>query len=557
MRRRFDPEEWLLLRRLRESYVLWLGLPAAFLALPAAAQTGRTKPVVTAAVQVTRNPDPSRAHSNPQIAVNPTNGELVIVEAEVRNSKTCNVHISVDDGQSWFPGGDPMMEPYTNCSLQATNGHYVSLQFDKEGVLHTAFLGSDPALSAKLNRSQVPRHVFYAKSTDGGRTFTTVRAFEAREDDPGIGGTRRPMIAVDPSDSRYLYIGWQKGQASTVKAKAIVSASVDGGRTWAEPVDLSDELGGTQPRPAVGADGTVHAIFTTNNFSPTPAPAGSPAPTRPLYYRRSTDHGKSWSDQQEVDPGNAGFSFGRKWVIAADPNSPTVYVSWYGNPKPSAMRPEAVPYGVTPSPPAEAFEDRDVYVRVSTDAGRTWSQPRTVNDDAHLPNVQHYDPGLAIAPNGRLDVAWYDFRNSPIPEWEAIGGNAGGYQDVYYASSSDRGKTFGTNIRITDRIIDRNIGIWSNNVHGHTNVGIASTNESVYFAWQDSRNGNADTHSEDIYFASLKLNGPVLAVAGGAGVPAWAVAGAAVALGMGVAMIIVLGLSRRWGPAAAPAQSSS
>jgi hypothetical protein len=65
------------------------------------------QPVVTAAVQVDRNPDPARAYASPQIARNPKTGELVIAATEVRTLKTVEVWLSTDDGRSWNPGADP------------------------------------------------------------------------------------------------------------------------------------------------------------------------------------------------------------------------------------------------------------------------------------------------------------------------------------------------------------------------------------------------------------------------------------------------------------------
>lgn len=512
------------------------GVLAAVLAgvAPAAGQGAEPQPRVTAAVQVTNNPDPSRGHSTPQIAVNPKTGELVIAEADVRGSKTCNIHISVDDGRSWRPGGDPMVAPDTNCTLQATNGHYMSLQFDSEGVLWAAFLGSDPKVSDTVNRVDVPRSVYLARSPDSGRTWRTTVAYKAQTGDPGIGTTRRPLVAVDPRNTGLVYIGWQKGGSATVKAKAMVSVSRDGGATFGEPTDLSDPRGGTQPRVAVDSNGVVHSIFTTNNFGVQATPEGPP--TRPLYYFRSSDGGATWSPQKEIDPHNAGFSFGRKSLIVADPGSPTVYVTWYGNINPRARRP------AVGQPSTEEFDDREIFLRVSEDGGDNWSEARLVNDDAARKNVQHYDSAVSIAPSGRVDIGWYDFRNSPSPEYEGPGGNEGGAQDVYYAYSTDQGRTFSANIRVTDRLIDRTVGVWSNNVHSHSNVGIASTGTSVYFAWQDSRNAGAGG-AEDIYFAAVKF--PVDEEEDDDPVPAWAVIGAAAAIGMGLTIVFALAISRR------------
>src|SRR3712207_5291257 len=92
-------------------------------AAPAGAQDrdSDAKPVVTAAVQVTTNPNPTRAHSSPQLARNPETGELVIVETDVYGGFGIAVHISADGGRTWAPGGDPMMKPYTWNSDYAIN----------------------------------------------------------------------------------------------------------------------------------------------------------------------------------------------------------------------------------------------------------------------------------------------------------------------------------------------------------------------------------------------------------------------------------------------------
>jgi hypothetical protein len=106
--------------RLRQAVVVGpvLGALMATLTPGAGAQErALDEPAVTNAVQVTTNPDAARAHSTPQIARNPVTGELVIGSAEVRTKKTCDIHISADDGRSWFEGGSPMTRPYTDCSL--------------------------------------------------------------------------------------------------------------------------------------------------------------------------------------------------------------------------------------------------------------------------------------------------------------------------------------------------------------------------------------------------------------------------------------------------------
>lgn len=516
----------------------------AVVATPAGAQNTdpAAKPVVNAAVQVTTNPNPTRAHSSPQIARNPKTGELVIVETDVYGGFGVNVHISADGGRTWAPGGDPMMKPYTWNSDYAINGPYITAAFDKNAVLYLAFTAADPA-KASLNRADRPRPLFVARSVDGGRGFTTTMAYKVTESEPKTLNNRRARVVLDAKTPANVYVAWIQSNLGE-KARSMTAASTDGGRTFGPAVDLaeSEPQGGYDSRQAVTPDGIVHAVYPGGGFAPTAA-AGAPAPepvVRPVFYRQSKDQGKTWSPAVTIDQGSAGFSHNRKHALAADPKSGNLYMTWYGNAK---TRP--------------GLEDNsEIYVRVSRDSGKTWEDRVTVNDDAASKNVQHYDPGISIAPNGRVDIAWYDFRNSPMPEIQsnAVPFNNGGMTDVYYASSFDQGRTFGRNVRISDRLADRRIGVWSNNVHSHFTVGVASSNDGVYFAWQDTRNGNSVTNSEDVYFASLLLDAPGVSVSGGSGVPKWALTGAGVAIGMGVAMLLVFLVSRRSQPEAAHAR---
>jgi hypothetical protein len=523
-------------------------LPMALLAAAASAgaQNDDEEPVVTAAVQVTQNPDPVRAHSSPQIARNPENGELVIAETDVFGNPDFGVkiHISADEGRTWAPGGDPMMKPFTWNSDLAINGPYFTMVFDGDAVLYAALSATDPRYG-NLSRNDRPRPIVLARSTDGGRSFTHSFVYQPTEGNARTVNNRRPMVAVDPEDSSNVYVGWLQ-TSSGEKSRSMLAASTDGGRTFGAPVDLAEPVaqGGYQPRPAVGRDGALHAIFPGAGFSP-PVASGQPTPAplvRPVFHRRSADNGRTWSDPVEIDPGSAGFSHNRKHLLAADPRSGTLYAVWYG---------------IQNTRPALG-EDTDIMMRVSRDDGATWSDVVVINDDASRPNVRHYDPGISIAPNGRVDVAWYDFRDSPTPEadHEAAPFNQGGYQHVYYSSSTDQGRSWSPNVRVSDRLIDRNIGVWSNNVHSHYNVGVASDDEAVYFAWQDSRHGDAMTNAEDVYFSALYLDGAEVATADeGSSVPGWILLAAGIAVGMGVAMLLVSLLARR--PERTPARVSS
>ncbi len=510
----------------------WAGLLLASAVMVAAGRpaTGQEldEGVVTAAVQVTDNPAPVRAHSSPRLARNPKNGELVIVEANVRGELSCKIHISVDDGRSWFPGGDLMTEADPVCAPGAEYGPLASPAFGSDGVLYIAYVAG-PALGQ--GRDNTPRSLFLARSTDSGRTVTTTRVFDAPDDNPDRGLNKGPTVAVDPSDSDRVYVGWRQGvfRNAEEKLKSVIATTSDGGRTFGTPVDLTDDRGGDYPVVTVDGQGVVHAAYWTRQFPPGDNPNGQDGPVRPIQYVRSTDQGETFSPGRDIDPGNQEAP--RPGVLVADPNSQAIYLAWHANEEPMNS--------------GEDFNgDFEIFLRASLDGGENWGERTVLNDDkgAVAPAGQ-FHPNVSIAPNGRVDVAWYDGRLSPAPPPPA-GEDETGFQDVYYTSSTDQGATFRPNIRISDRSIDRSIGVYSNNIDSKTNVGIASSNDEVHFAWQDSRNADRELQPEDVYAATLMLNGATEASIS-SGNARWVVLGAVLLLGLGLGTAAAWLLSKR------------
>jgi hypothetical protein len=519
----------------RRCLVLVLATIALSMGGATTAGAASQKPLApTAAVQVTNDPAPLRSHSSPQIAVNPKNGELVVVESDVRGSRACVVHISTDGGRSWFVGGDPMIKPFNDCGFYAEYGPLATMAFADNGTLYVAFVASD-----FLNRvrNATPRHVFLARSSDSGRHFTTTRVFEAPDGNQDRGLNKGPTLAVDPTNPNIVYVGWRQGVFSPdakEKLKVDVATSTDGGRTFRAPVDLSDDRGGDFPTLAVDKQGTVHAVYWARTGIASAPPPPTP-PVRPIIYRRSADHGRTWSSPVDVDPGNVSAS--HPPLLAADPKTSDVYMVWDANAEVQNMVP--------------GFNgDTDIFLRVSHDAGKTWSDRVTLSDESVKAN--QFEPGIAIAPDGTVHVAWYDFKNSPTAPLVTTGHSGDtGISDVYYTASHDHGRTFSTPMRVNDRGIDRSKGVWSNNIDSKFNVGVAATDDAVFFAWQDTRNAIGESNSEDIYTSSVPLRGSAVIVRN-EGIPGWTLFGAgALGLGLGVGLAWVLAGRRARAPSTA------
>lgn len=184
----------------------------------------------------------------------------------------------------------------------------------------------------------------------------------------------------------------------------------------------------------------------------------------------------------------------------------------------------------------------------TTDAGETWAEPIKVNDvDPQREwTFNEMWPSLGIAPDGRLDVAWYDSREDLVDDDE----EEVRQQHVYYTYSSDGGATWAPSIRVSDRVIDRELGIWHTGMRAP--VGLASTEQAALLAWDHTRSGNPTTMTQDIYAGRVRFAAP--AVAFGSPSPGLLtdVRSAAVGLGAGGLVLLVGSHLARRRPMARP-----
>lgn len=511
--------------------VVGSGLAAAVgvlaVAVGASAQSAE-RPVVTAAAQVTTDPLPTRAHSSPVMARNPKTGELVIVEGEVRTDGRCFAYVSADDGRSWSVGGSPMREPFTDCALTADYGPYAGAAFAKDGTLYVAFVASErrepQSGEAEGADEALPSNVFLARSDDSGRSFATATVFRAPPGNADLASNKAPTVAVDPSDASRVYVGWRQGEfRGDTKLRSSIAASADGGRTFAPPVDISGKNGGDYPNMTVDSDGTLHAIYWVRDFGVDEDESFMP----PIVYRRSTDFGKTFAPPVQVDAGNQNAA--RVPQIATAPQPGTLYTVWSN----TRERKNG----------AEDFEgNEEIFFSLSDDGGKTWSPRRIVNDERD-PEVAQSLPGIAVAPDGRVDVAWYDDRFDvsafPAESGEEPSESEPTAQNVFSTSSGDQGRNFGPNVRISDRHIDRSVGIWGNNIFSNHNVAMDSSDDGVYFAWQDTRNADRRNQAEDIYTAKLARSAASVESGDGRGSNViWALLGGGGALAVGGLLLV-------------------
>ena len=109
---------------------------------------------------------------------------------------------------------------------------------------------------------------------------------------------------------------------------------------------------------------------------------------------------------------NSNFRLNSAGNIALDKNNGHLYVVWSDNRRhageftPAPVFVGAFPYAC----PAGKKTDVDVFISRSTNGGVTWSAPVRVNQDTFGNDKDQWFPWVAVAPNGRVDVVFYDRR---------------------------------------------------------------------------------------------------------------------------------------------------
>ncbi|MGH9126947.1 MAG: exo-alpha-sialidase [Acidimicrobiales bacterium] len=455
----------------------------------------------TQAIQVTKDePVPTRAFTGPVMLADPSDPRIIVAATAELRTEVCYLARSTDAGKTWHILPNlPGLPAYPSCTNVSGGITQSPIAWGRDHTLYYALSGYDQADGGGGFRA-LNNSMLLARSTDLGNTWSTTIVDNTR----GLTGEAvtkdSPVtsVAVDTSGPKdIVYVGWRqsypnrKGPTST--SGAIVATSVDGGVTFAKPVDLNTfphvtiSAGGTdyplvmgEPILAATTKGTVVAVSTPDTPSGTSFPGQTPP--EPLLAARSTDHGKTWTISTATAPEDVPLGPAMAW-----------------SPKGGAQGTFVLAYQASPN--QVAGESSILFTR-STDGGRTWSSVVTI-DDPTEPLDTTYLPAIGVAPDGRVDVVWYDFRV----------GN-GFSPDVYYTDSSDGGASWARNVRATDQSINYSLGV-SGNSDVRQPPGVASANQYAAIGWADTRLANPTTQTQDdfgdvVQFSALPSTGSSL-----------------------------------------------
>ena len=557
-----------------------IGVLVVQAAAPALAPPALTKPVQATKVDV----DPGRLYSSPAMAVDPKNPLHIVGGWADLRTRRCGIVRSLDGGQTWVrPDASPDIATFPFCSQSQGGVIQTPMAFGGGGMLYMALNGWGTEEAARTGGA-----VLVARSADMGDSWDTVVVRNARDKTGDAAENIRPVqsIAVDAHSGKddTVYVTFARSNASpaapnAVPSGAMVAVSHDGGRTFGDAVNLADKVFDSQavrdqalaavttttapPGPTttttappanskaaqpnqaanfgaagtrngmvarVDKKGTAYVMWPTGTVNITPSPPGG------LALSKSTDGGKTWSSAIAIP-----FSYEN-----ATGGPASAYPQFAINPETGALH---IVYNRNPTPDLTGASE--VYDRASYDGGKTWSEPRVMSDDDPKNFGGQFFPNLSIAPNGRVDVVWWDTR-----DMQGLRAT-----DAYYTYSTDDGRTWSKNIRVTDQSVDRKLGIWGNNYDIASQPGVASTNAYAVFGWDDTRNSDktfSDSSAvggglQDVYVAAAQFE----AIGGGSSKAAKVVlAGVAGLLAVGVVLFLgALVTRRRTGPAPSGAQS--
>jgi hypothetical protein len=146
--------------------------------------------------------------------------------------------------------------------------------------------------------------------------------------------------------------------------------------------------------------------------------------------------------------------------------------------------------------------DADALFRCSNDEGQSWEDLRRLNDDALGNGLAQYLPHLSVGPHGRLDAIFYDRRDDP----ENV------FSDTYYTYSTDGGRSFAPNLKLTQDPSDSRIGQQYVNpsaegqVEFGSRLALLSRSTEVIAAWTDTRNSRFFTTGQDIFVTTVHVS---------------------------------------------------
>jgi len=425
------------------------------------------------------NPLDLSANNSPALVRNPVDASNVVTANRIDSPDySCSLNVSFDGGGRWAQTAIPAPAGASKC-------YAPDVAFSSNGTLYLSFV-------TLKGRANSPDAVWISHSSDGGKTLSAPvetplgpRAFQVR-------------ITADPRSDRRIYLTWLKASELGLYALATTGNPImairsdDGGANWTQPtrVSSSSRQRVVAPSPAAGAaNGELDVLYLdlgddSLDYAGGHQGRGGPAFSGPwqLVLARSTDNGATWKESL-VDPK---LTATERFIVftppfpslAIDQGSGRTYASFQDG----------------------RLGDADVWLWSLARGSKSWSKPVRVNDTPRRDKTAQYLPKLSVAPNGRLDVMYYDRRAD----------RTNVLNEVSLQSSFDDGKTFLPRVRLSDRAFSSRIGFGLERGLPDigSRLGLLSTDSRAYGVWTDTRGGSVRTAKQDIARGVVGFNDP-------------------------------------------------
>src|SRR5437899_2333482 len=314
------------------------------------------------------------AANEPSISVDPTNPNKMAIAWRQFNSVTSNFRqggwgYTTDGGTSWtFPG---VLQNNVSRSEPVSNS-------DETGAFFYLSLQSNQAQSFFCDDIW--------RSLNGGQSWTE------RSPDRGAHGGDKEWFTIDKTNGMGHGFQYQFWTGIFSCDGGEFTRSTDGGLTWMSPISVPNDT----HTGALDVDTNGNLFIGGQDFS---------GQFRCLRSSNAQNGSQTPSFDQNtlvnlggflIQGGINGIGLCGQTFIAVDRSGTATNNNIY-------MLASVVPNGQSTT---------EVMLARSTDGGLTFSAPIRINDDANHQSKWHWFGTLSVAPNGRIDVVWYDTRNA-------------------------------------------------------------------------------------------------------------------------------------------------
>jgi hypothetical protein len=385
---------------------------------------------------------------------------------------------SSDDGLTWH-------RPVAVTSHRYKNGQEVPFEINPDLAIDTFPTLADGKRNPNFGHIYVTWARYYPSGQYPG--------------EPGASGGSQVMIAVSNDGQKWVEQLEERPDSHTFET--VIVDAYDSGN--ARPGSGA----ANNPHVAVGPQGDVYvSIFERNTY----------------YLYHSANGGQSFVAPDPNPDSLRGLPFDNKAVSPTPPGIPSldfrllVSRGIAADPTKAGRIFAAEAYDLDVE--STVYDVADIVFARSEDHGGGWqstfklgenNNASFINDDngGQRARLDHLDeditggqvmPRLAIDSQGNLALIWYDTRRDPDNL----------LFDVFASVSTDHGKTFSPNFRITDTSFDPNLGRFDaagaeNFSYFGDSIGLSMANNELYAAWTDTRNGNQDIVFSRIGFSPV------------------------------------------------------